>query len=674
MTRGAVASNLATMRSPISLSAPVFATTVALSAALLFAVQPMLGKALLPAFGGGAAVWTAVMLFFQAGLLGGSGLFHLAATRIGLRAAALLQLGLAALALVVLPGVPAPRATGIGPTADVLATLAAGYGPAVLVLGANAAALQAWYARLAGDQPWWLYAVSNAGSLLGLLAYPLLLEPNLALSTQGAAWGWGFALLGLGLMGCALPLVLAGRAVEPGRAAAALPGPRPALAWIGLAALPSSLLLGVTEHVTVTVAPLPLLWVLPLAAYLLSWIVAFWRPAGAAVAGQALLTLLVLPLLAEAAAPLVSNWSQAAGIAVHVGAILAAGLLAHGRLALRRPDPSALTGFYLCISLGGVLGGLANAVVAPALLDRTLEYPLALAVLFLLPGFGRPVAAKVLWGLLAALMLAAPVFATLTGQGPLAHGRDFYGAVRVVDDADHRVLLHGRTVHGTQWRDPARALEPTSYYHREAGAGRAIALLQDGRDPAAPPLRGALVGLGAGTMACYGGPGLRLSFIEISAAVVEAARGWFSFLRECGDPPVEVADGRIALAARPPGSLDLIVLDAYAGASVPAHLATVEAVEMFLSRLAPGGLLLFHVSHRSFDLAPQVAASAREAGAGARVIIRRPETTASIWVAVTREAALLARLDAAGWEAPSPAPRAWRDDRWDLVSALRRPW
>jgi SAM-dependent methyltransferase len=645
-----------------------FVATVALSSALLFAVQPMVGKALLPAFGGGAAVWTAVMLFFQIGLLAGSLLFHLTTTRLGARPAAAIHVALAVIGAALLPVLPSARSTGLGPALDVLATLAAGYGAAVLTMGANAAALQAWYARAAGAPPWWLYAVSNIGSLAGLAAYPLLFEPTLALSAQGRLWLGGFVVCAAGLAACAWLGRQAGAAPVAHRPVAIPLGRR--LAWIGLAALPSSLLLGATEHITVSIAPLPLLWVLPLAAYLLSWIVAFWRPERSERWGMLLVLVLLPLLLIEAMTPVFSHTRPVIGVGLHVLALLGAGLLAHGRLALRRPEPAGLTSFYLHLSLGGALGGTVNALLAPALLDRPLEYPFALALLCLLPAAGRGRGPWFVWGAMAALMAAAPFLLGLRGD-KLEYARDFYGTVRVEQDAERRSMAHGTTLHGFQWRDPARRTEPTGYYHREGGAGRLIATLEALRGPDRP-IRAVIVGLGAGAMACYASPRLTLDFIEISPAVLRQARRWFSFLADCGDPAVELGDGRIRLLARPHASLDLIVVDAYSGASVPVHLATVEATRDFLDRLAPGGVLVMHVSNDHFDLGPVMAAAALEAGAAALELTASPEGSASVWIAITRDAAMAGRLAAEGWTAPLTAARPWRDDRWDLLSAIRR--
>ncbi|MBR0673465.1 polyamine aminopropyltransferase [Neoroseomonas soli] len=653
---------------PPRLAVVAFAATVAVSAALLFAVQPMLGKVLLPAYGGGAAVWTAVMLFFQIGLLAGSGLFHAVSTLFGGGAAAAVHLCLAVLGVLLVPVVPVARETGLGPTIDVLATLAAAYGPVVLVLGANAAALQAWYARAVGQAPWWLYAVSNAGSFFGLLAYPLLIESAFTLHEQGALWVRAFAVCAAGLAACAwMALRRPARRAEGGSGTPVL-----RLDWLILAALPSSLLLGVTEHITVVVAPLPMLWVLPLAAYLASWILAFAHPEGAARCGRLMVMALCLPVLFEFQQPVISIELPALAVALHVAGLLGAGLMAHGMLAQRRPPAATLTGFYLNLSLGGAIGGLVNAVVAPLLLDRAIEYLFVFGALLLLVPVGRDRGAKVIWGLMAALVAFSPYLAPRRDGTLVAHARDFYGTVTVIDTAGQRQMAHGRTVHGFEWLDPARRLEPSSYYHRDAGAGRLITTMLELRPLSAPPMNAVLVGLGPGTMACYASDRFRPTFVEISPAVVASAQRWFGFLSGCGSPPVEIGDGRLRLLARPPGSIDLIVIDAYSGVSIPVHMATAEATAQFLDRLAPGGAMTVHVSTPHFDLAPLVAAAAREAGARALMLERVVENVPSSWITVTRDEALSRRLADEGWAPIPPAARPWRDDRWDLLSAIRR--
>ena len=648
----------------------IFAANILLSAGLLFMIQPLVGKALLPPFGGGAAVWTAVMLFFQAALLAGSLLFHLTTTRLGPRHAAVVHVGLAVIGAALLPILPTPRLSGGGAAFDVLFTLAIAYGPAMLAMGANAAALQAWYAAAVGRPPWWLYAVSNGGSLVGLLAYPLLVEPVMALSAQGRLWAWGFALSAAGL---AIAALLGTRDVAGIRRADRAGAPaipwRRRLAWVGLAALPSSLMLGATEYITVSIAPLPLLWVLPLAVYLLSWIFAFWRPEGARRAGAALFAGTGLLAMLDMVVPAYGHDYPAVAVLVHLLALLGAATMAHGTLATLRPAPAQLTGFYLAISAGGVAGGICNALIAPAVLDRPFEYPLALALGCLVIGTVAPVlrnAAR----LAGVGIVMLPLLAQWDRTRILAFDRDFYGALRVEQGDDRRVLAHGRTMHGFQWRDPARALEPSAYYHREAGGGRLIAALIAARGGTAP-LSGYVIGLGAGTMACYQSADLRLAFAEISPAVHAAARRSFTFLSGCGDPVVEIGDGRLLLLARAPASLDLIVVDAYSGGSVPVHLGTTEALGAFLDRLRPGGAIAIHASNERFDLAPFMAAGGIAQGAHVLRFAAHPEGHPSLWLAMTRDAAFAARLEAEGWTRQAPAARPWRDDQWDLLSALR---
>jgi len=650
--------------------AAVFAATTLLSAALLFAAQPMLGKALLAPFGGGAAVWTAVMLFFQIALLAGGVLFHAAVRLLGARLAALALIGCTALGALLLPAMPSARETGWGPGIDVLATLAAGHGVAMLAMGANAAALQSWYARRAGAAPWWLYVVSNVGSLAGLLAYPILIEPFFGLALQGNAWRALHAALLAALVAAAF-LGLSGTAPGASRTSHAIkPGRR--LRWIILAALPSSLLLGATQHITTAIAPLPLLWVLPLAAYLLSWTLAFRAPAWAARIGVPLF-IVALPLaLGEMGSPGIALSIPALAVALHVALVFAAGLLAHGRIAVLRPHPSAVSGFYPWLALGGALGGLANALLAPVLLDRPLEYSWALAALCL--SLAQPMlpARRLLWCGIALIVAALPFLSGAFSQGTVATARDFYGALRVVEDADWVAMVHGNIQHGFAWRDPARALEPGGYYAREAGGGRLIAALTDGHVPGAPSLEGLVIGLGTGAMACLPSPALRLSFVEISPAVLRLARGYFPFLAGCGAPEVEIGDGRLRTALRPPASLDLLAIDAYGGDAVPAHLATAEAFALYRARLRPGGAILFHVSNQFLNLDPLIGAAAAANGLRAlRYAGRAADGAHSVWIAASADPALQARLLASGWEEAPVAPSPWRDDRWGLLSALR---
>ncbi len=630
----------------------------------------MLGKALLAPFGGGAAVWTAVMLFFQIALLAGGVLFHAVSDRFGARVAGAALVACTALGAILMPTMPVARQTGLGPAIDVLATLAAGHGVAMLAMGANAAALQSWYARRAGLAPWWLYAVSNLGSLAGLLAYPLLIEPFSGLALQGSAWRGLHAALLVALAAAAVA-GLAGAPPAAERLARPIRAGRRAR-WIILAALPSSLLLGATQHITTAIAPLPLLWVLPLAAYLLSWTLAFRAPARAARIGVPIF-ILALPLaMAEMAVVAVAQTIPALAVAVHVVLVFAAGLLAHGRIAVLRPHRDAVSGFYPWLAFGGALGGLANALVAPALLDRVLEYPLALAGLCLVLAQPMAPARRLLWRTVAAMVAVLPFLTGVFSQATLAHARDFYGALRVVEQADRVALAHGNIQHGFAWRDPARVLEPGGYYARDAGGGRLIAALLADHPAGAAPLEGLIVGLGTGAMACLATPALRLGFVEISPAVLRLARDYFPFLAGCGTPAVEIGDGRMRVALRAPGSLDLLALDAYGGDAVPAHLATAEAFAVYRARLRPGGAILFHVSNHFLSLDALIGAAAAANGLRAlRFAGHAADGSPSVWIAASENEALLARLAADGWQQAPRAARPWRDDRWDLLGALR---
>ena len=717
----------------------LFAATTLVSAALMFAVEPMVGKALLPAFGGGATVWTSVMLFFQVALLVGYALAHWSTSAFGPRRTAVMQAALAAIGALALPVVPHVTGTSLGPTLAVIATLCMGYGMAVVAMAGNAPVLQHWFGLSTGREPYRLYAVSNAGSLLGLALYPLYLERALSLPEQGALWRVGFVACMAAVAACALVSL---RRLPPHVTPASIPATRPgwkqAATWVCLAALPSSLLLGVTQHLTVNVAPLPFLWTLPLALYLVTFIAAFSAPAASASRG-ARFQLVTVPLLVVMAAhPGVELDAPGVDILLHLMAFGGAALFCHGRLAGMRPDASGLTGFYLCVSLGGALGGVFNALVAPLLFDRLIEYPLVLSAALLLSrpavgkggtatGRARPwlqyvpaallatmlflmssdgggtilssrwvsVTAGAVLGALSlttsrrgiALLLAVgmigPLYLLPVAGSRIVHSsRDFYGPIRVEERDGKRILVHGTTIHGMQWLDPARSRAPLVYYRAESGIGHLFATLKARREAAgAEPLQVSAVGLGSGTLACYGDAGTRITFIEIDPGMVDVASRVFTFLRDCPGRPVEVGDGRLLIEAKPPGSLDLVIMDAFSGDNVPAHLLTAEAVRDYMSRLRPGGAVAFHITNRYLNLEPIVVSSAVSSGARAyrydvpsEVGENESGLSASAWMAVTSDPDLEDRLVSDGWKAVRhvPGDPAWTDDRWDLMSVLKR--
>jgi SAM-dependent methyltransferase len=681
----------------------VFGATIGLSAFLLFTAEPMTGRIAQPAFGGAPAVWATVLVFFQLAVLLGYAYAHLVATRLTVRTGAVLHLALAAIALVLTVaaprGAPVPIDAPIPVPLTVLLLLAVLVGPATFVMSATTPLVSSWYARerraldSAADprDPYWLYAVSNFGSLVSLLAYPLLIQPLIGLSAQRAGWTIGFGLLIAGLGAAALRVVsvaagssTAERATAEHERAVSSPciatGRR--LRWILLAAVPSGLLAAVTNLVTTDLLSAPLLWVVPLAIYLGTFVVAFSVRGRRALPGillvaPAALTLLWIPL------GLSSGWPILPLLLVEYVGLAVVATALHGRLAEARPPAAGLTGFYLTMSAGGVLGGAFVGLLAPAVFPSIWEYPVLIAgaalalaltappptdadrarsplsamvhgwVPRLLPylvvaallvltmrAMGSPATDQatrwlVIGGLVllvggqprvfAATTTAALVMVTLVIV-PTAVFRDrsFFGVVQVLRDdaAQLTYLLHGTTSHGIQSTDPARAREPSSYFARSGPMGDLFGALAD-----RPPMAIRVVGLGAGSLAAYARPDDALTFFEIDPLVARVAGdpSLFTYLRDAGDrATVRVGDGRLLLRGEPDASIDLVILDAFTSDALPVHLVTAEALADAARVLRPDGVLAVHVSNRYYDLEPPVAAGLEAAGLEVQRIIDTP--------------------------------------------------
>lgn len=701
----------------------LYAAALFLSAALLFLVQPMVAKMILPFLGGSPAVWNTCLFFFQTFLLLGYLYAHLASARLGLKRHMVLHLALLALALYFLPvAVPSVwlERPGDNPVYQVLAVLLIAVGFPFFVLSANAPLLQKWFSttgHAAARDPYFLYAASNAGSLVGLLAYPFWLEPHLSLSQQ--AWFWLYIYLGF----LAVVLACSFAVKSPPGAAAAHGATTNALQsaesveeklgfirrirWIVLSFAPSSLLLGVTTYVTSDLASVPLLWVLPLSLYLISFVVAFQRGSWAShpflVRRQAFLLLAAaITFFATATEPGMIL------LPLHLLAFFVTCLVCHGELAKGRPPTQYLTEYYLWISLGGVAGGFFNGILAPLFFKGVQEYPLAMIV----AAWVRPrveegvdnrigpvrdvlwaaalffvVLGMVLWaewgtflsdrvahvmifglaGLIGlsfakrplrfALGIGAIMLATSWYNGPfgqvLFSERSFFGVYRAFRDSDRNfhLIFHGTTLHGAQSLDANLRLQPMSYFHPTGPAGEVFKGLAGGGFD--QPV--AIVGLGAGALACYGRYGQKFVFYEIDALVERIARDptLFTYLRDC--PPrtsVQIGDARVTLARARDASYGMFVLDAFSGDAIPVHLLTREAVELYLSKLLPGGLLLFHISNRYMDLVPVVDRLAAELKLAAFVrhdsevsdAERAEGKQPSVWVVMARERIRLGSL------------------------------
>jgi len=672
----------------------LFATASFVGAALLFLVEPMLAKLVLPYFGGSPMVWNTSTLFFQTLLLGGYLYVHLTTRRAGPRRHPWLHLALLVAPLlalpVALPDEPAPPPDA-EPALWLLRVLLLAAGLPFALLATTGPLLQRWLSWTAhprADDPYVLYAASNAGSVVGLLGYPFLVEPAVGLATQARWWSWayvGFAALVVAC-GVATARSTARQPVPPpARRAAGAPGPswRTRVGWAALAFLPSSLMLGVTTHVSTDIAAIPLFWTVPLAIYLATFVVAFGRrtrrPPRVTALVAAALSLPVLVVLRTSVPPV---WLS---VSLDLALLTAAGLAAHGRLAASRPGVEHLTGFYLVVGLGGALGGLLNGLLAPVVLDRPLEFPVVVALVPLVavgltsgrarrsrravppvPGFLRQPLV-----LMSLVLVSTFVLLDDRGGGVVLRERTFFGSYRVIEGTERRTLVNGTTVHGWQELRGAWAGEPTSYYSRGGPIGDVMAAY--GGTPVLD--RVALVGLGVGTMAAYGTPGQRMDFYEVDPAMAGIARTRFDYLREsAADIRVILGDARLRLATAR-GAYGLVVLDAFTSDAIPAHLLTVEAVRGYVRRLAPGGLLAVHVSNRHLDLAPVLGAAARELGLVARVRrdgVTEEQASPSTWVVLARDRADLDRLlTRPGWDpVEGDTARAWTDDYSSVLQVL----
>jgi predicted membrane-bound spermidine synthase len=723
-----------------------FGVTLFVGAALLFCVEPMVAKMLMPLLGGAPAVWITCMLFFQAALLLGYGYAH-AATALGVRRQAVLHILVLALPFLVLPiHIRAASAALLGhevkPVLPLLGVLATVIGLPFFVVGATAPLVQKWFSFVSdeeGKDPYFLYGASNLGSLLALAAYPVLIEPWIGLAMQARLWAWGYGLLAILVGTCAVTALVQGRKTARARPAVDSTPPEVItlarrLRWIAYSFVPSSFLLGVTSYITTDVAPIPLFWVVPLALYLSTFILVFARRPPLRQAWM----VRVLPFSATATAIILlvqASTPIALILGVQLVTFFLAAMVCHGELAADRPGPTHLTEFYLWVSVGGVLGGIANGLIAPVVFDRVLEYPIALVLALACrhvrgadgvirrrwppPGSDWAFAAAMLvltFGLVSGgnllhldptghafpLVFVVPLFLTYSqlqhpqrfalaiaamlvggvsydsSVGQTVHiERNFFGVARVTRDAAGRFtqIVHGNTVHGRQWRDPARREEPTAYYTRTGPLGQVFDELRVQEDADARPGAVAIVGLGAGGMASYARPTERWTFYEINPAVVTIARdpAYFTFLRDVfGDSPrleIVLGDARLRLADAADGSFDTIVVDAFSSDAIPAHLLTREAIALYLRKLTQHGMLVVHISNRYLDLAPVVADLSYDAGLTG--YIRRDLVasdraladgwTPSIWTALVRPSA--------------PASVIGHDKRWERLGSGRGvPW
>ncbi len=671
----------------------VFTGAVFLSACLLFAIQPLFTKMALPLLGGAPNVWNTAMVFFQGVLLAGYLYAHLLSRRFRLKTQLVLHVAVLAAGLIFLPiAIPdeAPPA-GSPPALWLIGVFAVAIGAPFFALSANAPLLQRWFSHTthphAGD-PYFLYAASNLGSLIVLCAYPLAIEPGLGLISQSIAWMAFYVLLAASVFAAGVLMLVNKDAGIPERERAA-PHNHAAwpqrLTWVGIAALPSALMLGVTSHLSANVAAGPFLWVGPLALYLLTFVIAFSRKP---VIGAPILDRLAP--LAVLLGLMLTFWRPGSFALTVFANLLVFFIIAqfcHHHLAARRPGVHQLTEYYLAMSVGGVIGGAFTALAAPVIFNDVYEYPLLIVCAALVGAAGRPKGADIAPSLIAAAIGAAPliavaVFARLfdapmevesravaivfiaTGafvlyrrngayafaaglfglliggwiasvsygeagsQKVLFKDRNFFGVVKVAEqDSDmgpYHIFIHGDTVHNTQLMDDALRREPLLYYSRGGPFDSVISALRGRRVGA---LNVAAIGLGAGAVACYAAPGESWTFYEIDPAVVRIARDpkLFTYLSDCQpDARIITGDARVNLNSAADGVFDLIIVDAISSDSIPAHMVTREALALYRQKLKPEGLLLFHTTNRIVDVTSVVAALAEDAGLVSKGMFYRP--------------------------------------------------
>jgi hypothetical protein len=670
---------------------PLFAATVFLSAFLLFQIQPMVAKMILPWFGGSSSVWSTCMVFFQAELLLGYFYVHWLHETLAPRRQTVVHVVLLLLSLATLPVVANPAwlsAAQAYPTLNVLLVLGTTVGLPYLLLSTTGPLMQAWYARaFTGLMPYRLYALSNLASMLALLSYPVLVEPFFVVQTQAWAWSAGYAVF---VLACGATAWWSWRLVSPEREAtgSAAQGdiPRPSwrecLLWAGLAMTASTLLLAITRHLTQDVAPVPFLWVLPLSLYLLSFILCFDAPRYyARPFFLAALPLAFLGLDQVMDEGMAVPWL----IALLSTALFVICMVCHGELVRRKPHPRHLTLFYLMLSLGGALGGMFVGLLAPVVFNAYFEFPIGLFLCALLVVVVLWKELRPRWRVL--LLLALCGYGIRLGQvsmefvdGYRIVVRNFYSQLRISEWDDEkpgrkRVMVHGRISHGSQFLAPEHRRTPTSYYCHESGIGRAIFSLPQDR-----PLKLGVVGLGAGTLAAYGRQGDEVRIYEINDQVLDLARSQFTYL---ADSPARIVpvlgDGRLMLEREPPQAFDLLAMDAFSGDSIPAHLLTLEAMRDYLRHLKADGILAVHITNRYLDLQPVMAAAAAHFGKTALLYGLEPDDdddfcSTSDWVLImspARAAALPLVMNDGEPLKPRPGFRAWTDSFSNLFSVLK---
>jgi hypothetical protein len=684
----------------------LFAITVFTSAFLLFQVQPLLAKFILPWFGGTPAVWTMCMLVFQLLLFGGYAYAHLLSSLKSISRQACVHaalLALAALSLPIIPDVEWKPAGDESPGLQITLLLLATVGMPYFLLSATGPLLQHWFSRACtGVSPYRLYALSNIGSLLALVTYPFLFEPVFSSTMQAGLWSALFVVFALSCLLCGWTTAIQSKSELPFEAqsdsrstteACEVVTTHSYARWFILAMLPSVMLLATTNEVCMDIAVVPFLWIVPLTLYLLSFILTFESDR---FYNHKIMTLITTASLVGTIVMMAVGASF--GVVLQIIAfflnLFFVCMLCHGELVRLKPNPRQLTSFYLTISAGGAAGGLFVGLLAPFIFDVYCELPLAIVCCLLICAgtwlrsdaqFQRLVppgtSLKFGSGIALALTLYLAIF-TQHAPSTKAIERNFYGVLRVVDVQEEetsrpsRDMVHGRVVHGRQFLDEAGRRQPATYYSLSSGAGRVLGQTELQANSARGRRIG-VVGLGAGTLAVYARPGDHMRFYEINPDVIDLAWKHFTFLEDCeAEVKVLPGDARLVLEREPDQQFDVLVLDAFSGDAIPVHLLTTEAMQIYSRHLSHDGVLAVHISNSYFDLEPVVRALGDEFGLSARVQACERGADGgvaleSVWMLLCREPAVLTKALGPDSAATNSRTVLWTDDRNNLLNVLR---
>ena len=682
----------------------LYALTVFVSAFLLFLVQPVIAKQILPWFGGSAAVWTTCLVFFQCMLLAGYFYSDWTTRKLSARRQALLHIALIAVAIVLLPIIPDTAWKPVGdeePSLRILLLLGATIGLPYFLISTTSPLVQAWFSRsYPGTSPYRLFALSNLASMLALLGYPFLFEPWITTRQQATGWSIGFGLFAV-LIAASAWFGLRGRNGETGNETAIrsvadedekfpAPNRRDKITWISLSGLGSVLLLAISNHLTQNISSIPLMWVVPLAIYLLTFMLCFDARAASSSWYQRTLFLPMLAVfvigmawtLADKDLHFMLYWQ----IGLFSAGLFVACMFCHGELVAIKPHPRHLTVFYLMVSIGGALGALLVGIIAPLTLPAYYELEISIVALAAMATYlvwRKYHVIAVIFGAAVTVFAGAAAVYTVVQfrEDAVVIARNFYGTMRVKQydppsvENRKRSLVHGAILHGDQYMDPPYNRSATTYYKTKSGIGR-ILLLKEQLSPE-KPRRVGIIGLGTGTIATYGSKGDVFRFYDINPDVVTIARRDFTYLKDT-EATIEISlgDARLSLEREPVQNFDVLAIDAFSSDSIPVHLITLEAVEIYEKHMKPDGVIAFHVSNRFLDLKPVVNLIAEKRGLNVAWVRDSYDdgSTTSDWVLLSRENSQFLRpeiLDGSFIIVPQPGLRLWTDDFNNLLQVLK---